>query len=365
MARYALILAGGSGVRLWPMSRRETPKQLIPFIGGRSLLRLAWERLAGLVPPERCYVCAGERHREAVLAALPEFSPDRFLGEPEGRDTLNAIGFSAAVIGRRDPQASIAVFTADHLIRPVDLFQRIVTEGYGLVERMPNALVTFGIEPTFASTGYGYLQLGEALDGSALAVDQFKEKPDAETARSYFAAGPGRFLWNSGMFVWRVATLLDCLRRYEPETFAGLARIAETWDTPQRDPVLAEVYPRLRKVSVDYAVMEPASRDRSLRVASLPMPLEWLDVGSWLTFARTCPSDERGNALAAARHVLELSANTLVASSDPGHLIAAVGCEDLIIVHTPDATLVCRADQAEAIKELQKKIASLFGDEYL
>ncbi len=365
MARYALILAGGAGLRLWPMSRRASPKQLIPFIGGKSLLRLAWERLAGLVPEDRCYVCAGEGHRDAVLAGLPDLHPDRFLGEPEGRDTLNAVGLGAAVIGRQDPEASIAVFTADHIIRPVEVFREIVGEGYGLVERRPNALVTFGIRPEFASTGYGYLELGAVLEGSARAVDRFKEKPDEPTARLYLEAGPSRYLWNSGMFVWRAATLLDCIRRYQPQVSAGLSRIAGAWDTPGRGAVLAEVYARLTKISVDYAVMEPASRDPLLSVAALPMPLEWLDVGSWLTFANACPKDDRGNALGAARSLLERSANTLVASSEAGHIIAAVGCEDLLIVHTPDATLVCRADQAESVKGLQQRLAALYGDEYL
>ncbi len=328
-------------------------------------MQLAWERLKGLVPPECCYVCAGLRHRQAILDALPELRPEAFLGEPEGRDTVNAIGFSAAVIAKRDPEAAIAVFTADHLIKPVDRFQRIVERGYGIVESKPEALVTFGIEPAFPSTGYGYLELGEALDAEARAVKRFKEKPEAATAMAYHQAGPSRYLWNSGMFVWRASTLLDCLRRYEPATSGALARILEAWDTPARDAVLSEVYPSLKKISVDYAVMEPASRDPRVRVCALPMPLEWLDVGSWLTYAKTCPADAQGNSLAAERNVLEQTANTLVVSSDPRHLIAAVGCKDLIIVHTPDATLVCRADQAETVRSLQQTISRLFGDEYL
>jgi mannose-1-phosphate guanylyltransferase len=158
---------------------------------------------------------------------------------------------------------------------------------------------------------------------------------------------------------------MDCIRRYEPENFRGLARIADRWRTPEREAVLSEVYPSLRKVSVDYAVMEPAARDSSLRVAALPMPLNWLDVGSWLTFAKTCPGDGSGNALGAESRVLEGTSNTLVVSSDPEHLIAAIGCEDLVIVHTPDVTLVCRSDQAEAIKELQQRVEKLFGAKYV
>jgi len=161
--------------------------------------------------------------------------------------------------------------------------------------------------------------------------------------------------------VWRADTLLDCIRRYSPENHAGLMRIADAWDGPRRQAVLEEVYPTLKKISVDYAVMEPASRDAAVTVAAIPMPLRWLDVGSWPSFAETCPRDEHGNAIAAGRTLLLDTHGTLAVSSDPNHLIAAIGCEDLIIVHTPDATLICRADCADAIKELHGQIAERYG----
>lgn len=357
--RYALIVAGGSGTRLWPMSRASLPKQLIPFINGKSLLQLAFDRLEGLVPAENRYICAGQGHADLICNALC-LPREQFIGEPIGRDTLNAVGYSAAVIAKRDPDAVIAVFTADHIIEPIDEFLKIVDQGFRIAETQPNALVTFGIAPTQAATGYGYLQLGKTLEGTARVVEQFKEKPAQAIAEEYFAAGSERYLWNSGMFVWKASTLLECICRYEPANAEGIAKIAAAWNTPQREAVLNETFPALKKVSVDFAVMEPASRDPQVQVAAVPMPLTWLDVGSWPMFAETCPKDAQENATAAKTLLLD-TRGTLAASSDPDHLITTIGCEDLIIIHTPEATLVCHKDRAESIKELHKQVGEKFG----
>jgi len=268
------------------------------------------------------------------------------------------------VLAESDRDAVIGVFTADHLIEPVGEFQRIIARGFELVERSPDTLVTFGIEPTAPATGYGYLELGAEIGGGARVVKQFREKPPREVAEEYVKQGPERFLWNSGMFVWRAETLLDCIERYEPSVRRGLATIAEAWSAAQRDDVLERVFPTLKKISVDFAVMEPASNDPAVRVAALPMALRWLDVGSWPSFAETRPKDEYGNALAGGKHVLDETADCLIASSDSEHLVAAIGCRGLVVIHTDRATLVCRADLAEKIKEVQKIVEDRFGGRY-
>lgn len=381
--RYALIMAGGAGTRLWPMSTRELPKQLIPFIsdaqqGPRSLLQIAMDRLEGLVPDKRIYICAGEATRRVMLERLPRLSADRFIAEPMGRDTLNAVGLSAAVLQKIDPDATIAVFTADHLIEPIDRFQKIVEQGFAVAEAGPRTLVTFGIEPTHAATGYGYLQLGEPLgtgdsagdtgaqaQAGAKAVDQFKEKPDAATAETYLAAGPGKYLWNSGMFVWRASAVMAAIEAFAPQNHAKLAALGDAWGTAKYPAKLAQVYPTLKKVSVDFAIMEPASTDERFTVAALPMPLRWLDVGSWPSYMQTLDTDDSGNAAAGCKAVLQDTRGTLVASDDPEHLITTIGCEDLVIIHTAKATLVCPKDQAEQIKALHQRVGEEVGEAYL
>ncbi len=392
--RYALIIAGGSGTRLWPMSTKALPKQLIPFIassdGGkpRSLLQIAMDRLDGLLPQENIYICAGESTRQAMLENLPNLTADRFIGEPMGRDTLNAVGLGCSVLEHKDPDATVAIFTADHLIEPVDQMLRIVEQGYDLAQANEPTLVTFGITPTHAATGYGYLQLGRAIGSTgfqpvttkpgqepvndrqdagptAYLVDQFKEKPEARIASDYFNAGPTKYLWNAGMFVWKASTVMDCIRRYVPENFEALDRLGRTWGSAACKAQLHDTFGKLKKISVDYAVMEPASRDASVRVAAVPMPLSWLDVGSWPSYAETLEKDATGNASAGCRSVFMDSRNVLAVSNDADELITTIGVDDLIIIRAGKSTLVCRKQDAERIKDLHKRVGEQEGEDYL
>ena len=357
---YGVIMAGGSGTRLWPLSRESMPKQLIPIVRGESLLKLSFDRLRALLPAERIFVCTNNAHRDVVIAGLPELKPANILGEPVGRDTANAVGFSAAVLGKIDPDAVFAIVTADHVIEPVDVFANAIRQGFAITKLDPMKLVTFGIVPTHGHTGLGYVQRGDALDGIAGAyqVLGFKEKPDKPTADRYVESG--RYYWNSGMFVWRAATVMSTLKEYLPKSHEGLSTIAAAWGTPRQQAVIDDVYPTLQKISVDYAIMEPAGAKG--RVAVVEMPVNWLDVGSWPQLSETLALDESNNARDGSSRVVMLdSTDNIIVSRDPKHLISLIGVSDMVIVHTPDATMICPKAESQRVKELVALVKGAHG----
>ncbi|GAA2179080.1 mannose-1-phosphate guanylyltransferase [Brooklawnia cerclae] len=355
--RYVVIMAGGSGKRLWPLSRQGEPKQLLPLFEGRSLLQLAWDRVSRVVAPEQVLVCTGADYADVVRRQLPELAPENLLGEPEGRDSLNAAAWPAAVLAARDPDAVVAMVTADQLISPVEVFTEALTNGFRLAEDRPDVLVTFGVVPTSPHTGYGYLARGQDIAGygRASAVDEFREKPDAATAQEYLASG--RYWWNSGMFVWRARTFLDQLAVLLPGTYAKVLELAA------RPELLPEIYPTLLKISVDYAVMEPVSRgEGSARVAAIALDITWADVGSFASLWDVLDHDADCNARMGTTVVRESSGNLLVNATDDS-VLAVLGLDDVVVVRTEFATLVAPLSASQQIKTLVEQVADEAGAE--
>ncbi len=356
--RYAVIMAGGAGKRLWPLSRLSRPKQLLPLLGGRSLLEIAVDRLAPVFGADNVLVITNAEYAETVAESVPSLKPENVIGEPEGRDTANAIALAAELLAARDPQATMAVFTADHVIRPQDRFAAAVERAIEAAEANPDALVTFGVRPTWPHTGLGYIHCPPA-DGVARPVQAFKEKPDHQTARQYVDSG--EYFWNSGMFVWSLNAIRTSLREFLSDSMTKLGPIRQAAEAGKDFiALLTEVYPTLEKISIDYAVMEKAPT-----VLMVELDAEWVDVGSWPALDRVSDQDETGNVVLAEKSVLLDSGRNVIVCEDPSHLLAVVGMDDCIVVHAPDATLVCNKSDSQRIKELVALIEEKFGREHL
>lgn len=356
-------MAGGSGTRLWPVSRAGQPKQLVPFIQQPkgppvSLLQIAAGRLDGLVPEANQTICTGEAYGDQIEAALPQFRGDRLLGEPCPRDTVNAVGFAAAVFAKRDPDAVFAVLTADHIIEPQESFAKAMDAGFALVEADPTRMVSFGITPDHPATGFGYIENAGPIDGDpsglGFEIARFVEKPPLDKAKEYLESG--KFSWNAGMFVFHAQTFLERLEAHQPESFAGLKKLQDAWDTPLQNATLAEVYPTLPKISVDYAIMEPCGADPAVKLTGVKMDVQWLDVGSWPSYGETIAPDATGNRAAGGPIAVYDSSGNVVVSDDPERTIALVGCDDLVVVHTARATLVMPKDRAQDLKKLHAEL---------
>ncbi|MHB9153666.1 MAG: mannose-1-phosphate guanylyltransferase [Spirochaetales bacterium] len=368
--RFAVILAGGSGIRLWPLSREALPKQLIPVIGEKSLLEEAFDRLKGVLPDDHRWVCGSARYETMVQKRIPSLST--YLGEPVGRDTLAAIGYSCAIARAANPDAIVAFLTSDHVIQPLDSFRASLSRAFALVEEHPDLLLTFGVTPRFPATSYGYLELGEPLsEDNVRHVRRFKEKPDSATAQAYLEAGASHYLWNSGMFVWKASRFLELLNRFEAEISSAIEKIANEPDPASRSALMEKIYPTIKKKSVDYAIMEPASRDPDVRIVCIALDLDWKDIGSWTAYGSLAKADKTGNVsmLAASSNVeapviFQDCDNTLIVSTAPNHLVACLGCEDMVIVHTADATLICSKSKAEELKKLHSEIQHRFSGMY-
>lgn len=352
---HTVILAGGSGTRLWPLSRAGNPKFLHPLTGTpATLLQATASRLAPIARSEETFVVTGVAHAAAVARQLPQLPDDNILVEPSPRDSCAAIGLAAALIELRAPGSVMGSFAADHLIRDEPALTAVVKEAADGAEK--GLLMTVGIKPTRPETGYGYLHCGEIVQGGIRRVLEFKEKPSAEVAAQYIESG--QYLWNASIFVWRTDVFLEALREQQPALYAGLTEIAAAWDGDGREKVLAEIWLELPKISVDYGVMEGAAR--SGLVATVPGDFGWHDVGDFNTLGDVLPCDEDRNVVIGTTNgevlLHDVSRSVVVPAS--GRIVAAIGLDGVIIVDTADALLVCPRDRSQDVKKIVDALKS-------
>jgi mannose-1-phosphate guanylyltransferase len=351
---YAVVMAGGSGTRFWPLSRKHKPKQTLPILGPATMVRQTVERLFPLFEPRRIFVVTAREHADVVRRDLDIVPEENIIDEPVGRDTAAAIGLAATFLHWRDPEAAFVVLPADHFIDDPIRFQKALTRGHEAART--GGLVTFGIKPRYAATCYGYLQRGERA-GDVHRVRRFCEKPKAEVAREFLKSG--EYYWNGGIFVWQASAILAEIRRFLPELGASLAEIEKALGTSRLPAVLSHEYGKLRRVSIDYGVMEKANQ-----VFMIEADFEWDDVGSWSAAAERRPRDGAGNAIDGK--VLSVDTrDSLVLSSDPKHLVGVLGLDGFVVVHTPDATLVCPKNRSEELKKLVEEIQAKGLEQHL
>jgi mannose-1-phosphate guanylyltransferase len=355
---FAIVMAGGSGTRLWPLSRRATPKQLLALTGDASLLQQTVGRLGSLLKPHDIYVITSAAHVRATQEQLPQLPADNVLGEPLARSTAVAAGL-ATVLARRESDEVAFVLPADHHVADEPAFVAALTEASRAAER--GYLVTLGVTPTHPATGYGYIRAGEPLhEASATAlVDRFVEKPDATAATAML--DEGRHYWNAGIFVWRVYAFRQALERFQPDLATALDRVAELHRTPGWMSDVRAILEPIPAVAIDTGIAEPAAAEG--RMAVVPLDAGWSDIGSWSALLEALSAAEGKDLVASGRHLDRGSHQLLVHGGD--RLIVTVGLDGVIIVDTPDALLVCRADRAEEIKTVLDQISSTAGDRYL
>lgn len=347
---YAVILAGGSGERFWPLSTKSRPKQFISLFGGRPLLSLAVERLHGLIPADRIFIITADRLVEDTAAAAWNVPRANIIGEPCKRDTAPAIAVACGLVQKRDPEGVACILTADQLMSDVETFRLTLADAIK-VARREEVIVTMGIQPDYAATGFGYIEAGDALETRTVTLFskalRFVEKPDAYTAARYVEKGT--YYWNAGMFIWQTATMRKALGEYAPELAQLSDCVAETGSSDELDALMRRVYPSLRAISIDYAVMEHAKNIVMARGS-----FGWDDVGSWPSLAGHFSADLDGNVVIGSCEQMEAQNNIVVSEN---RLTALIGVRGLVVVQSENATLICPKERAEEVKKLLRRIA--------
>jgi mannose-1-phosphate guanylyltransferase len=357
---FAVIMAGGGGTRLWPLSRKARPKQMLRLLEERSLFQTSVQRLDGVFPPDHIYVVTVEEQAAELQQQCPQIPVENYLLEPMPRGTASVIGLAAIALKHRDPQAVMAVLTSDHYIGNEPGFRELLAAAYDVAQE--DYLVTLGISPTFAATGYGYIQRGALLgsyrDYEVYQALRFEEKPAEKQAQRMLATGDHS--WNSGMFVWKVDRILDELSKQMPGLATALGDISGAWDGEARAAVVHSIWPALKNETIDYGIMENAQD-----VAVIPATgLRWSDVGSWDSLFEVIESDETGNIVMGGKHIGLDTNQSLVYVNQEHRLIVTIGVDDLIVVDTGDVLLVCRKDQAQKVRQVVNYLVET-GQEYL
>ena len=359
---YAVIMAGGSGTRFWPASRKQSPKQLLTIAGQQTLLEAAVARLNNLVACTETLVVTNHSLVAAVRELLPDLPPSAILGEPVKRDTTACIALAAGLLNKRDPNATMLVMPADHWIKPIEEFQHAVQLGVALVNADPSRLVTLGIKPSYAAESYGYIRRGNSVsavenqEDDVFEVQEFCEKPDRVTAQQYL--DHGEYYWNSGIFVWRTATILKAIEQNDPALMEHINVICNAYESPEFEEIFQREFSAIEGRSIDYTVLETHDK-----VVVIPTTFEWNDVGSWQSIQSLFPMDENNNTIT-SKHVSVNSTNNIVWTSEE-HLVATVGIHNCIIVHTADATLIANKDDEESVREVVTMIESLGWESFL
>jgi mannose-1-phosphate guanylyltransferase len=348
-----VLRAGGVGSRLWPVSREKNPKQFHALTGENTLLEQSIHRVMPVAGFEDIFVSTNVDAAEIVRTQHHEIKPENIIVEPERKDTAAAIGLESIIIRKRDPEAIVASLGSDHTVRREKEFQRMLSLAEEFVRRHPEYIIPIGVRPTRPDIGYGYIQCGEVLDtleGKNLwKVDRFTEKPDIKTAKEFLAEA--NYLWNANMFVWKVSTILDLYKEYLPDMYAQLLEIEKAIDTPKQAETIARVYPTLQKIAVDYAIIEKAKT-----IAAMAADIGWSDIGDWARLKDELAESEQENVVVGADHIGIKTENCLVYSESKKKIIATVGVENLVIVETDDALLICDKYHSGEVKEVVQKL---------
>ncbi|MFA6111820.1 MAG: sugar phosphate nucleotidyltransferase [Candidatus Latescibacterota bacterium] len=342
-----VIRAGGIGTRLWPYSRKDRAKQFHALVGRRTMLQEAVERVASLVGPGELFVSTGADQVALVREQLPELPPEQLIVEPALRNTGPAVGLECALLEARFPGCVVASLGSDHYIGRPEEFARLLRVAEAALAEAPEALVTIGVRPTRVETGYGYIRKGAVRlrvgEEAVYRVEEFTEKPDQARARAYLESG--RYLWNSNLFVWRARTVLNLLARFEPEIHQMLVAVQAAAGTPHQAETIARLYPRVREVAVDHALLE-----RYDQVLALEAEIGWSDIGSWGALSDVLPLDDEGNLCSG--NVLTLGSRQVTAYGPEGKVLVLVDVENLVVVDTGDALLVCPRDRTQRVKDV-------------